>query len=247
MSAVPLHRPVAREKIVSPSPLVCDGAIALAYPSSAISAMRAASAFDSRAFVATTPIVVFSPARDCVFPPARSSLRASAKVLSGLRTPATTFPVAGSMTSPTAFTATMAPTTRPLGSEMDAVPIPDFVARPPPPNFPTVAPAPAPTVPSCTTPAVAPSAALYPQRPLGERVMADLDALDGSDARCRARVRLALLSEVRRVGGPVLSEVRRVEGPVLSEVRRVEGRGRPDRRRGRARQRESDAFHGTTI
>src|SRR2546430_3437144 len=76
MSAVPFHRPVAREKIVSPSPLVCDGAIALAYPSSAISAMRAASAFDNRAFVATTPIVVFSPARDCVFPPARKIGRA---------------------------------------------------------------------------------------------------------------------------------------------------------------------------
>src|SRR5439155_1523258 len=97
----------------------------------------------------------------------RRSFRASANVLSGLRTPATTFPVAGSMTSPTAFTATIAPTTRPLGSAMEAVPIPDFVERPAPPNFPTVAPAPAPTVPSCTTPVVAASAALYPQSAVG--------------------------------------------------------------------------------
>src|SRR5207244_12442865 len=68
---------------------------------------------------------------------------------------------------PAALAATMAPTTRPLGSEMDAVPIPDFVECPAPPNFPTVAPAPAPTVPSCTTPAVATSAALYPQSAVG--------------------------------------------------------------------------------
>ena len=50
--------------------------------------------------------------------PVRSSLRASANVPSGLRTPATTWPVSGSMMSPTALTATMAPTLKPLGSVM---------------------------------------------------------------------------------------------------------------------------------
>ena len=52
--------PVASAKIVSPSDGVCDGTIARAKPSCAISATRSACAFVSRAFVATTPMVVFS-------------------------------------------------------------------------------------------------------------------------------------------------------------------------------------------
>ena len=58
-----VQRPVARANTVSPSPVVCDGLIARARPSSAISATRFISAFVSRALVATTAIVVFSPAR----------------------------------------------------------------------------------------------------------------------------------------------------------------------------------------
>ena len=82
--------------------------------------------------------------------PLRSSLRTSASALpSSLRTPATTLPVVGSMMSPTALTATIAATTRPLGSVMDADPRPPFIERPRP-ILPTVAPAPAPTLPSAT-------------------------------------------------------------------------------------------------
>ncbi len=65
--------------------------------------------------------------------PARKSLRASAKPFpSGASAPATTAPVPGSMTSPTALTATIAATTRltlgPAGTAIDAVPMPPFIA-----------------------------------------------------------------------------------------------------------------------
>jgi hypothetical protein len=68
------------------------------------------------------------------------------------------------MTSPTAFTATIAPTTRPLPSVMDQEPIPAFIgdrrpSAPRPPSLPTVAPAPAPTFPSETGPSEAAEAA----------------------------------------------------------------------------------------
>ncbi len=82
--------------------------------------------------------------------PERMISRASANVPSGLRTPATTLPVSGSMMSPTAFTATIAATTRPFGMVSAALPMPDFIALIGPPSLPTVAPAPAPTLPSCT-------------------------------------------------------------------------------------------------
>lgn len=52
--------PVAIEKIVSPSKVVCAGRTARAIPSCATEASLFASALDSRAFVATTPITVFS-------------------------------------------------------------------------------------------------------------------------------------------------------------------------------------------
>ena len=59
------------------------------------------------------------------------------------------------MTSPTALTATIAATTSATfglaGTLIDAVPMPPFMA-PPPPILPTVAPAPAPTLPSATIP-----------------------------------------------------------------------------------------------
>jgi len=59
--ADPSQPPVASAKTVSPSLMVCDGTIARAIPSSAISAMRFASVFVSRALVATTAMVVFWP------------------------------------------------------------------------------------------------------------------------------------------------------------------------------------------
>src|SRR5262245_35605745 len=123
--------------------------------------MRVAWALVSFALVATTPIVVFSPARaGRNAEPDRRIFLASANVLSGLRTPATTLPVDGSTMSPTAFTATIAATTRPFGSTIAAEPMPALVGlRDPagkpsrsgvPLNLPTVAPAPAPIDPSCT-------------------------------------------------------------------------------------------------
>ncbi len=78
---------------------------------------------------------------------------------SAVRTPAITLLVAGSMTSPTAFTATSAEMTSPSGSTSDADPIPAFIGRRGSPSFPTVAPAPAPTLPSATASAVAAPAA----------------------------------------------------------------------------------------
>ena len=86
--------------------------------------------------------------------PARSNLRASASCPFAPRTPAITCPVSGSMMSPIALTATIAATTRPLGNVIADDPIPAFIGPPPtvscPRNLPTVAPAPAPTLPSST-------------------------------------------------------------------------------------------------
>ena len=116
----------------------------------------------STALVATRPIVVFSPARGPrprINGPARSTLRMSTNVLpSSPRAPATTCPVAGSITSPTALTATIAATTRPSESLIDALPSPPFTGRPV--ILPTVAPAPAPTLPSSTGPSLAATEAL---------------------------------------------------------------------------------------
>ena len=161
-----VNEPVASENTVSPSPVVCDGLIARANPSSAISAMRLTSALDSFAFVATRPMVVLAPGCGCAergrrrSAPERISVRTSASPLpSSVRTPATTLPVPGSMMSPTAFTATMAATTRPFGRTIAAEPRPPFIERPSP-ILPTVAPAPAPTLPSGTAASLAPCAAL---------------------------------------------------------------------------------------
>ena len=66
-----------------------------------------------------------------------------------VRAPATTLPVRGSITSPTAFTATSAPTTIPVSPIFTlAVPRPDFIVNFGPNILPIVAPAPAPTFPS---------------------------------------------------------------------------------------------------
>ena len=74
-------------------------------------------------------------------------------------TPATTLPVAGSMTSPTAFTATMAATMRPSGIRSPRCRGRPSSIDPAPPSFPTVAPAPAPIDPSAAWSGVAAAAA----------------------------------------------------------------------------------------
>src|SRR6185312_7197180 len=80
--------------------------------------------------------------------------------------PATIRPLVGSTTSPTALTATSAATTRPFGHTRAIDPTPPFMERPPD-ILPTVAPAPAPTLPSATGPFVAAVAARYPQSTVG--------------------------------------------------------------------------------
>ena len=102
-----------------------------------------ACALVSTASVATTPMVVAMPACSAG---GRSLRRIDATAPgprrpSSVRVPATTAPEAGSITSPTALTATTAPTvTRPIRAE--AVPMPPLVARSMPNSLPTVAPAP---------------------------------------------------------------------------------------------------------
>ena len=64
------------------------------------------------------------------------------------------------MTEPTALTATIAATVSPSVVVSAADPIPPFIARLPPIILPTVAPAPAPTLPSSIAPALAAAAAL---------------------------------------------------------------------------------------
>ncbi len=79
--------------MVSPSPIVCDGTIARAKPSCAISAIFFAWALVSFALVATMPMVVFSPGRGLSSSPDRIALRASMKLPSAAREPATICPV----------------------------------------------------------------------------------------------------------------------------------------------------------
>ena len=157
--ASPSQRPVASANTVSPSPVVCDGLIARAKPSSAISATRLTSVLVSRRVGGDqADRRVLAGARRGAAAERRrirSSLRTSASDLpSSVRTPATTCPVCGSMMSPTALTATIAATTRPFGSVIAAEPS-AALHRAAQPILPTVAPAPAPTLPSATGPVVA--------------------------------------------------------------------------------------------
>ncbi|MNI70182.1 hypothetical protein D3C73_1259810 [compost metagenome] len=93
-------------------------------------AIFCACALVSVALVATTPMVVAVPARiDRGRLPARMAARVSRNCLpSAVRAPARMRPVAGSSTSPTALTATMAPTVTPA-TVSDALPMPPFMAR----------------------------------------------------------------------------------------------------------------------
>ena len=86
---------------------------------------------------------------------------------SGSRAPATMVPRDGSTTSPSAFTAARAPTTKPSGSLTAAEPRPPRMARWGPNIFPTDAPAPAPTFPTATGSEEADSAARNPDSAFG--------------------------------------------------------------------------------
>src|SRR2546425_12170393 len=74
------------------------------------------------------------------------------------------------MTSPKAFTTTSAPTITPPGRLTAQVPTPPFIAVWGPNTLPTVAPLPAPTLPSSTGPADAPRAAAQPISAVGRTV-----------------------------------------------------------------------------
>ena len=107
--------------------------MARARPSWAICASFWACALVKMASVATRPIVVAMPAW---IEGGSSPLRIawvipSVRRPSSVRVPAMTVPLAGSMTSPTALTATMAPTVI-LPTLTAAVPMPPFIARPMP-------------------------------------------------------------------------------------------------------------------
>src|SRR5439155_71358 len=114
--------------------------------------------------VAIAPIVVCSGAanRSSTRPPAKAFAESTSRRLSGAsRAPATSAPVLGSRTSPTAFTTTTAPTTS-SPSRREALPRPPRIARPMRCTLPTLAPVPAPTLPSANGPAAALAAASMP-------------------------------------------------------------------------------------
>ena len=135
--------------MASPSDIVWTGLIARASPSCALVARRLACAFVSFASVATTPIVVFVPGSTMrAASPSSNARRESRSALPpAVRAPAMTRPVSGSITSPTALHATIAPTVTPCALTA-ALPMPPFIARSMPNTLPTAAPAPAPTLPS---------------------------------------------------------------------------------------------------
>ena len=110
--------------------MVCTGLMERARPSCAICASLLACALVSLASVATTPIVVAAPGwKGAGNSPARMAcIVSSSAVPSALRAPATGRPLDGSITSPSAFTATSAPTVMPA-ARTEAEPMPPFIAR----------------------------------------------------------------------------------------------------------------------
>src|SRR5215218_1777027 len=115
------------------------------------------------------PRVVFSPHRRRS-ETSESNSTVSPSVPSSRRGPASISRVMGSLISPKAFTAARAATTRPPSSRAEALPTPPFIARSRPSTFPTVAPAPAPTLPWAKSPLVAEEAALWPISASGRTV-----------------------------------------------------------------------------
>ena len=139
--------PVASANSVSPSAMVCTGSMQRARPSCAMVASLLACGLVSTASVATMPMVVAMPgcARGGSSPRMMAAVAPRGRP-SSPRVPARMRPFAGSTMSPVAFTATIAPTvTAPTFN--DAVPMPPFMPRSKPKSLPTVAPAPAPTLP----------------------------------------------------------------------------------------------------
>ena len=157
---------------VSPSTAVCGGESARANPVIPSSATLTVSALLSRASVAITPIVVFSGAKPARRAPLRSAraVSISRRPSGASRAPARSAPVSGSRTSPTALTATRAPTTAPSARVL-ALPIPPRIARSIRWSLPTVAPVPAPTLPSPGAAGVAFAAAAYPISRVGRARM----------------------------------------------------------------------------
>ena len=116
--AAACHVPVASEKIVSPSPCVCDGLDrARVAVVGHLRHARGLRPWSASRWWRRGRWSVFSPARGGRAAPPRAQhlARVREALPSGLRTPATTWPVAGSMMSPTALTATIAATTSPFG------------------------------------------------------------------------------------------------------------------------------------
>ena len=144
--------PVDRANKVSPSDTVCTGLMLRARPSWATLASCLAWALVSTASVPMTPMVVAMPAgASAESLLGQRPLQIAARMSSGVRpssanAPARMRPLRGSTTSPIAFTATSAATVMP-STHSDAMPMPPFMARPGPNSLPTVAPAPAPTLP----------------------------------------------------------------------------------------------------
>ena len=125
----------------------------MAKPSMASRASREALLLLSAAEVATTPMVVFTGWKlGGGVPAARAAAVSMRRRPSGAsRVPAIKRPLVGSRTSPTALTATMAPSFTSSRSAA-AQPSPPRMARVVPWSLPTVAPVPAPTFPWATGP-----------------------------------------------------------------------------------------------
>ena len=165
-------RPVPRVNSVSPSSWVCTGLMLRARPSCAATARRCACALVMTASVATTPMVVLVPASsDCANSPRNSARRVSARRNpSAVRAPATGCAVSGSITSPTALQAMSAPTVTP-STVTEALPMPPFMARAMPNILPTLAPVPAPTLPSAGSAREAAAQAAWPAAASGRMRM----------------------------------------------------------------------------
>src|SRR5581483_7402218 len=153
--------PVASVNTVSPSQMVWEGRTTVDTASCEAMASRCARSLDRRAFVATTPMTVLDQG------PRGHGVSEEGSPVSGLA------PAIGSPSSPrispSALTANRAPTiTSP--SSAAAVPTPPFTWRSGPWSLATVAPVPAPTLPSSTSSEAASQAAypsLGPGRALG--------------------------------------------------------------------------------
>src|SRR5712692_1652011 len=144
--------PIESANTTSPSNVVCAGEITRAIPAAAITAILCASMRPSPALVATATSTVFGSLKRLRTVPLRiaAAVSANSRESSARRAPPRISPDSGSRMSPKAFTTASAATRTPSGSSSVQQPMPDLVARSIPKSFPTVAPVPAPTLPSAT-------------------------------------------------------------------------------------------------